>query len=197
MQKAFGIVKKAVRVLVRKISPMPLNATLGFNVKLPRSFNIENHSNQSAIVIGNNNIFSENLDIRCYQKGVVQIGDYNWTSLRTQIVCANSVSIGDYCMFGRDVYISDTNEHPVDPTQRLLSTKEFWKGVPPDRYTMVDNSPVKIGNNVWIGERAIILKGVSIGNHSVVAAGSVVTKDVPANSLVAGNPAKFIRMLEF
>ena len=53
--------------------------------------------------------------------------------------------------------------------------------------------PVTIGDNVWIGYRAMILKGVTIGNNSVVAANSVVTKDIPANCIVAGNPAKIIR----
>ena len=53
--------------------------------------------------------------------------------------------------------------------------------------------PVIIGDNVWIGYRAMILKGVTIGDNSVVAANSVVTKDVPSNSIVAGNPAKIIR----
>ncbi|OXG08605.1 hypothetical protein B0A79_00555 [Flavobacterium piscis] len=133
--------------------------------------------------------------MRCYDYGKVTIGNYNWTSLRTQIVCANRVVIGNYCMFGRDVYISDTNEHPIDPVERLNATIKFWNERTVDRYHLVDNSEVIIGDNVWIGERSIILKGVKIGNNAVVAAGSVVTKDVLENTIVGGNPAKTIKKL--
>ena len=59
----------------------------------------------------------------------------------------------------------------------------------------VGESPVIIGNNVWIGMRSIVLKGVTIGNNSIIAAGSIVTKDVPSNCLVGGNPAKFIKSI--
>ncbi|WP_307774297.1 MULTISPECIES: acyltransferase [Flavobacterium] len=169
---------------------------VGSNVLLPNKICIENHGSISSIVIGDNNEFCDDFHIRCFEKGIVKIGSYNWTSLRTQIVCANSVEIGSFCMFGRDVYISDSNEHPVDPIERLNSTKKFWSNRVVNRYYQVDNAPVTIGNNVWVGERAIILKGVSIGDNSVIAAGSVVTKNVPENSIVGGNPAKVIKILE-
>lgn len=57
----------------------------------------------------------------------------------------------------------------------------------------INISPVRIGNNVWIGVRVIILKGINIGDNSIIGAGSVVTKNVPNNSIVVGNPAKVIR----
>lgn len=196
MHKVFGISKIILKKILPFLFDVEVKAIIGANVLLPRLFGIENHGKKEAIRIGNNNEFSSDFHIRCFAQGKVTIGNYNWTSLRTQIVCANRVEIGDYCMFGRDVYISDTNEHPIDPVERLNATITFWKDRTVDRYYLVDNSPVVIGNNVWIGERSIILKGVRIGNNAVIAAGSVVTKDIPENTVVGGNPAKIIKILQ-
>ncbi|KAJ1645117.1 hypothetical protein J3B02_003691 [Coemansia erecta] len=93
--------------------------------------------------------------------------------------CAR-VDIGDDVMFGPGVHIY-TAEHPVDPKKRL-------EGLESAR-------PVKIGSNVWIGGNAVILPGVTIGDNVTVGAGSVVTKDVPENVVVAGNPAKIIKQV--
>jgi acetyltransferase-like isoleucine patch superfamily enzyme len=91
------------------------------------------------------------------------------------ITCAKQVTIGKNAHIAREAVIRDYDGHYIEePTYRTAK-------------------PVSIGDNVWIGYRAMILKGVSVGNNSVVAANSVVTKDVPANCIVAGNPAKIIR----
>jgi acetyltransferase-like isoleucine patch superfamily enzyme len=132
-------------------------------------------------------------DLICYAKGSLTIGDYCWFSLRTQVISATSVIIGPYSIFARDVYISDTNEHPVDPMLRRRETiAALETGKPPDRY-LAETRPVVIGSDVWVGERAVILKGVRIGDAAVVAANSVVTRDVPAYSVVAGNPARVVK----
>jgi acetyltransferase-like isoleucine patch superfamily enzyme len=89
---------------------------------------------------------------------------------RTEIHCQENISIGDKTIMSWDCVIMDTDYHS---TQGGAA------------YT----SPVTIGENVWIGCRAIILKGVTIGDNAIVAAGAVVTKDVHPNTLVAGNPA--------
>lgn len=90
------------------------------------------------------------------------------------------VHIGDNCMFAPGVHIY-TATHPLDAETRN-SGVEFGQ-------------PVTIGNNVWIGGRAIVNPGVTIGDNVVVGSGAVVTKDVPANSVVAGNPARIIKTL--
>lgn len=90
------------------------------------------------------------------------------------------VHIGDNCMLAPGVHIY-TATHPLDAQERN-SGVEFGK-------------PVTIGNNVWIGGRAVINPGVTIGDNVVVASGAVVTKDVPANVVVGGNPAKIIKTL--
>jgi acetyltransferase-like isoleucine patch superfamily enzyme len=134
-------------------------------------------------------------ELRCYSKGKISIGNYCWFGLRTQISSCSSITIGDYCIFGRDVYISDTNEHPIDPVIRRHQTILLQeRGIVPDRYQS-DTKPIVIGNDVWVGERACILKGVTIGKGVVVAANSVVTKDVPDNVVVAGNPARIVKKI--
>lgn len=184
------IIKRLKRFFKLKHS---IKASFGKNVILHNSFSIDNQNTIDSIQIGDNNEFNEGFHIRCFKNGRIEIGNYNWTSLRTQIVSAKLVKIGHYCIMGRDVYISDTNEHPISPEQRLKCTTDYWNKKNVDRYTLVDSDPVVIGDNVWIGERSIILKGVIIGDNAVIAAGSVVTKSVPENSLVAGNPAKLIK----
>lgn len=91
------------------------------------------------------------------------------------------VDIGDLVMIGPNVNII-TSGHPLDPTER---------------HTYVEAKPIVIERNVWIATAATILGGVTVGENSVVGAGAVVTKDVPANSFVAGVPAKVIRSLSF
>jgi acetyltransferase-like isoleucine patch superfamily enzyme len=95
------------------------------------------------------------------------------------------IIIGRYCKIAGEVWIFDSPGHPADPIARMA-------GLPPPE-DMV--KPVVIEDNVWIGRRAIILPGVTIGEGSIVAAGAVVTKDVPPNTMVAGNPARQIREL--
>ncbi|HCJ6321162.1 maltose O-acetyltransferase [Citrobacter sedlakii] len=90
------------------------------------------------------------------------------------------IRIGDNCMLAPGVHIY-TATHPLDATERN-SGREFGK-------------PVTIGNNVWIGGRAVINPGVTIGDNVVVASGAVVTKDVPANVVVGGNPARILKHL--
>lgn len=89
--------------------------------------------------------------------------------------------IGDYVMIGPHTLIATVN-HPISPMGRR-------------KYLSVAK-PVTIGNDVWIGGNVTILPGVTIGNNVIVAAGAVVTKDVPDNSLVGGVPAKLIRTIE-
>jgi acetyltransferase-like isoleucine patch superfamily enzyme len=99
----------------------------------------------------------------------------------TAICAATSVKVGARCLFGADTMVVDTDFHPVDPCLR---------GQAP--VTESSSKAVTIGDDVFVGARAIILKGVSVGEGAVIGAGSVVTCDVPAFSVVAGNPARVI-----
>lgn len=150
------------------------------------------HAQPTQISFGNY-VSLLDTDVICYQRGQIRIGDYSWFSLRTQIISATCVTIGSYSIFARDVYISDTNEHPLDPMVRRRETiAALEAGKPPNRY-LAETRPVTIGNDVWVGERCFILKGVTIGDGAVIAAGSIVTHDIPPSVLAAGSPAKPIK----
>ena len=100
------------------------------------------------------------------------------------ITCINKVQIGDNCLTGKWVTISDNN-HGITDFDTLQEAPAIRK--------LCTKGPVIIGNNVWIGDKATILGGVTIGDGAVIAANSVVTKDVPAYSVVGGNPARVIK----
>lgn len=98
-----------------------------------------------------------------------------------QVCCTKSITIGRNVWVGVNVTIYDTDFHPIDPYERLKLD------------TSAKSGDVIIDDGVWIGANAMILKGVHIGKGSVIAAGSVVTKDVPEFTVFGGNPAKLIR----
>lgn len=109
--------------------------------------------------------------------GKLDIGNNSYMNAST-IQCASHISIGDDCAIAGDILIQDTDFHPV------LDDNGQPKPI---------SKPIHIGNKVWICAKATILKGVTIGDGAIIAAGTVVTKDVPAYSLVAGNPAQVIK----
>lgn len=103
----------------------------------------------------------------------IRIGDNTFINRRTELMCRERITIGQDCAISWDVTIVDSDYHQI-------------KGV-------TNTKGIEIGDNVWIGCKSTILKGVTIGNGAVIAAGSVVTKDVPSRTLVGGNPAKVIK----
>lgn len=94
------------------------------------------------------------------------------------------IEIGNNTLIGANTKIIDNDMHPIDSEKRLLN---------PQNREATQKAEIIIGRNVFIGCNCIILKGVHIGDNSVIGAGSVVTNDVPANSVFAGNPARLIR----
>ncbi|MBD2129908.1 acyltransferase [Microcoleus sp. FACHB-1] len=107
------------------------------------------------------------------------------------LIAAQRINIGDDVLIAGGVTIVDHNAHSLSFSQRSEDVVN-WKIGKKD-WTNVKIAPVTISNKVWIGFNSIILKGVRIGEGAVVGAGSVVTKDVPAWTVVAGNPARVIR----
>ena len=112
--------------------------------------------------------------------GTIRIGRAVLMSPGSRISASDEVIIGDGVMMANGTYITDSDWHTVyDRTKRADEVM-----------------PVHIGRNVWLGDHATVLKGVTIGENSVVAARAVVARDVPANVIVAGNPAKVVKELD-
>ncbi len=129
--------------------------------------------NNGKVIIGDRVLLYRNVKLSAYG-GEIKIGNKTYIGDRTEIHSGESVQIGNRVNISWDCNILDRDYHAIN------SDCEVKK-------------PVVIEDRVWIGCRSIILKGVTIGEGAVVAAGSVVTKDVPKGCLVAGNPAKIIR----
>jgi acetyltransferase-like isoleucine patch superfamily enzyme len=113
---------------------------------------------------------------------VISIGN-NCSLNGTNIHCNEKVVIGNNCLLGPGTIICDNNSHRV--------SKDFI-----ERKKRAESKPIVLKDNVWIGMNCIIMKGVTIGENSIVAAGSLVVKDIPANCLFGGHPARLIKKLE-
>ena len=141
---------------------------------------IKIEGNDNKIFIGANCCL-KNLTIDMKNEdSVIKIGDK--TSIEEARITSfepYKIEIGKDCMFSADIVIMNTDVHKIYDTTTKLKTNE--------------GKEISVGNHVWLGMRAIILKGVSIGDNAIVAAGSIVTKDVKANTVVSGNPARQVK----
>ena len=122
-------------------------------------------------------ILYEGVGVRLTSGATLSIGNHTYVNRSASIDCTQEITIGAYCAISDNVQILDSDFHPI-----------IYNGK-----TSTMSKPVHIGNHVWIGRSAIILKGVTMGDGAIVGAGSVVTRDVPPRCLVAGNPAKVIK----
>ena len=143
------------------------------------------------ISIGENTVFKDFIFLTSWPehgKGIINIGKNCCFGNYNHISSSNQISIDDNLLTGKWVTIID-NSHGNTDIDHLI--------IPPGIRPVVTKGPVTIGKNVWIGDKATILPGVTIGDGAVVAANSVVSKNVPAYSVVAGVPAKIIKEIKY
>lgn len=134
--------------------------------------------------IGNRNTWV--VGIKVYDDPILKIGNYTTLGYMNLISVAKKVVIGDHCLLAGEVKIFDNNSHPLDPQERRERAV----------LDQSDVSPVTVEDDVWIGTNALIMKGVTIGRGAVVAAGAVVTNSVAPYTVVGGNPARVIKVIE-
>ncbi|HYY55970.1 MAG TPA: acyltransferase, partial [Pyrinomonadaceae bacterium] len=130
-----------------------------------------------------------------WDHGQIQIGEWCYIGEGTRIWSQASISIGNHVLIAHGVDVHDTDSHPIDWQERRLDGQGILSAKGYRTPTQTISSPVSIEDDVWIGFKATVLKGVRLGRGAIIAACAVVTKDVAPWTIVAGNPARVVREL--
>ena len=160
------------------------------NLSSTSSIKISDGSKKEDIVIECNVVMHAKLVSQ--NRGKIFFKNNTQIGYSSFVGAVNSITIEEGTVISNNVTIVDNNNHPVNPYDRIIMQKSKV-GSDYRKWKYSDSKPVVIGKNVWIGQYARINKGVTIGDNSIVAANTVVTKDVPPNSIVAGNPGKIVK----
>jgi acetyltransferase-like isoleucine patch superfamily enzyme len=177
--------------------PIPQNVFWGEGVYIEtaQSFRFMRSKRERAIELGDHVSCYAGVSFALGEHGSCKIGDFSLVN-GAMIMANERIEIGKHCLISWNVGIADSDFHPLEAAQRRIDTMAlapFFKDRPPR--PPIKAVPVIIKDSVWIGMNAVILKGVTIGENSVVAAGAVVSKSVPDNVVVAGNPAVIVKQL--
>jgi maltose O-acetyltransferase len=175
-------------------SIMSHKAVIHPSVKLGLFAKIINRSlTKQNIIIGKN--CSLHGVIICNKNGKLSIGNYTTIRFKSIVGIEEYISIGNHVIISNNVSIFDNNNHPTSPIKRKNMSEsgfesDLW------HWEHSKSAPIIIEDNVWVGQNASILKGVTIGRGSIIAMNAVVTKSVPSFSIVAGNPAKIVKKID-
>lgn len=157
---------------------------------------------KKRVTIGENSMVDCNLIFES-EEGNILIGDNTYIGNNTSLISRTSIMIGDNVTISWGCYIYDHDSHSLNHEQRrkdFLQYRqdyiEIGNAIARKDWEFVSTSPIVIQNDVWIGFEAVILKGVTVGEGSIIASRAVVTKDVHPWSVVAGNPAKVVKYLK-
>jgi len=141
---------------------------------------------QQRVSVGRSSVVGGELLVFAHG-GRISIGEWCFVGEGTRVWSASSVTIGDRVLISHGVNIHDCDSHPRDHAERHREFRRLCEKGHPRELGSVPSTPVTIGDDAWIGFNAIVLKGVAIGARSIVAAGSVVTRDVPPDSIYIAN----------
>jgi acetyltransferase-like isoleucine patch superfamily enzyme len=155
----------------------------------------EFNPSQPNVIIGNNCYLQCKIVIHS-KNVIVKIGDRVFIGPGTTLFCNESIEIKDDVMISWGCTLIDTNAHSLKSEERKNDVSDWMKGWQFKNWSVVESKPIVIESNAWIGFNSIVMKGVTIGKGAVVAAGSVVSKDVENYTIVGGNPAKYIKKTE-
>lgn len=180
-------IKTAIIIREIKSSVTLLGGNHGFN-KRARIYLCWGSTKDDIVLNDHAEVFGR---IFSYSHGKVVMG--KWAKLGNSIInCVNSIEIGDDAAISDHVIIVDHNYHPTNPEDRRYMRHTSHYAI--ERAPMYsDNAPIKIGKNVMLGNYVRVCKGVTIGDNTIIGANSVVTKDIPANCIAVGNPARVVK----
>ncbi|MEY2988034.1 MAG: hypothetical protein RJB13_1555 [Pseudomonadota bacterium] len=193
---------------IRRAMSYRRNLRLGENVRIQNARTIQIYSDEARIEIGNHSIVFENARLEVVGKGVVRIGECAVLG-DCRISAREKISIGHRALLSWNVFLQDYDSHPTLPEIRAEQVKRICRRFYPRlsntapqenedvlQRWMPPSAPIVIGDDVWIGSGAIVLKGAQIGHGSIVASGAVVTAGIyPDRCILAGNPARVIKSL--
>ena len=148
-------------------------------------------NNPHLIQVGKNTHIRGTLLVFKYG-GSIEIGNNCYVGDNSRIWSGNKIKIGNNVLISHNVNIVDTNSHELNSVERADRHVFLQENGPWSDAGSILSSPITIGDYAWISFNVVILKGVTIGKGAIVAAGSIVTKDVPDYAVVAGNPARIV-----
>jgi acetyltransferase-like isoleucine patch superfamily enzyme len=180
----------------KKISQLESLVTISPESKLYEKVKIINMQNlKEKIIIGKHTHIRGDLVVFA-SGGRISIGDYCYIGEDSRIWSQEEIEIGNNVLIAHNVNIHDTNSHPISFMERRKDYSEILTSGFSKKNKSIICKKIIIGDDVWIGFNSTILKGVEIGARSIIAAGTVVTNSIPADVIVAGNPAVIIKTLE-
>ena len=205
--KLFGLdisVRRSVKkTIIKSLQEQQIengSVVVGGNSQIKNAvFDIRTNTPNNYITIGENSMINGHYVIE-NPYGKISIGSRTFIGGGT-FISIDKIDIGNDVMFSWGCTVADNNSHSVKWSDRENDVVDWMRGVNENtigkykNWACVGSSPVIIKDKAWIGFNTIILKGVTIGEGAIVGAGSVVTKDVPDWSIVAGNPAKVIKII--
>jgi len=169
-------------------------ATIAGDAKIYWDTKFYNSGTKQSIRIGHNSLVRGGFMIFGHG-GDIQVGDNCYIGHNTYIWSAKSIKIGDRVLISHGVNIHDNNSHPVNAEKRHQHFMHMLQKGHPTSGLDLNEKAIVIEDDAWIGFNATILKGITVGKGAIVAACSVVTKDVSPFTIVAGNPAKMVKTI--